>query len=83
MATAGKVTKSITIDPDLSDYVSSTKREHQSDSARISELIRRAMLQEINESLESEAEAFYQEANKHRTGTLAFQEAALRTFERD
>lgn len=83
MASSAKIPKSITIDSDLNEYVGNTRGAHQSESARISELLRRAMLEEINEVLELEAEAFYAEANKHRTGTLAFQEAALRTFNRD
>jgi hypothetical protein len=83
MASAVKIPKSITIDSDINEYVGNTKRDRQSENARISELLRRAVIDETNERLDAEAEAFYAEANKHRTGTLAFQKAALQTFDRD
>jgi hypothetical protein len=83
MASSAKIPKSIIIDSDLNEYVVATKGDRQSDNSRITELLRLAVTQEINARLDAEAEAFYAEANKHRTGTLAFQEAALNTFSRD
>ncbi len=77
-----KMAKSFTIEPAINDYVTTTKGSHSA-SERVNELLKRAMLEEQNERLEAEAAAFFAEANKHRTGTLAFQEAALSTFDRD
>lgn len=82
MSATLRMTKSFTIEPAVNDYVATTKGS-QSASERVNELLKRAILEEQNERLETEAAAFYSEANKHRTGTLAFQQAALRTFDRD
>jgi hypothetical protein len=78
-----RVIKTYTIDPEIDEYVAATKGE-RSASERVNALLRRAMLQERQEKLETEAAAFFAAARgKHRKGTLDFQEAALRTFNRD
>jgi hypothetical protein len=75
--------KSFTIDPEIDEYVAATKGE-RSASERVNELLRRAMIQERDEKLEAEAAAFFAVApGRRRKGTLDFQRAALRTFERD
>lgn len=75
--------KSFTIDPEIDEYVAATKGE-RSASERVNELLRRAMTLERDEKLEAEAAAFFAVAQgRHRKGTLDFQRAALRTFERD
>jgi hypothetical protein len=75
--------KSYTIDPEIDEYVANTKGD-LSASERVNALLRRAMIQERNEELEAEAASFFAPApGKHRKGTLDFQKAALRTFDRD
>jgi hypothetical protein len=75
--------KTYTIDPELDAYVATTKGD-ASASERVNELLRRAMLQERDERLETEAAAFFSATqNKRRKGTLDFQQAALRTLDRD
>lgn len=84
MASPAKIPKSIIIDSDLNEYVVVTRADRQqSENARMGELMRIGAIQELNARLDAEAEAFYAEANKHRAGTLAFQNAALNTFDRD
>jgi hypothetical protein len=83
MKTATRMIKSYTIDPEIDEYVAITKGE-RSASERVNALLRRAMIQERNEELEAEAAAFFAAApGKPRKGTLDFQKAALRTFDRD
>ena len=83
MRTATRTIKTYTIDPEIDEYVASTKAG-RSASERVNSLLRRAMLQERNEKLEAEAAAFFEAARgKRRKSTLDFQEAALRTFDRD
>jgi hypothetical protein len=83
MKLAAKVIKSYTIDPEIGEYVASTKGD-RSASERVNSLLRRAMNQERDEKLTAEAAAFFSAAKrKNRKGTLDFQEAALRTFDRD
>ena len=79
---AMRISKSFTIEPDISSYVDETKGE-RSASDRVNELLRLAMLQEQYERLEAEAAEFFSAAPKDRAGTGAFQNAALRTFGRD
>jgi hypothetical protein len=75
--------KTYTIDPELDEYVANTKGD-RSASERVNELLRRAMIQERNEKLEAEAAQFFAAVQrKRRKGASDFQEAALRTFERD
>jgi hypothetical protein len=83
MATATKFSKSICIDSDTNDYVSRTMDGYKSENARLTGLIREAIVMEINKKLDAEAEAFYAVANQHRTGTLDFQNAALTSFDRE
>jgi hypothetical protein len=83
MRTATRLVKSYTIDPEIGEYVATTRGEHSA-SERVNALLRRAMIQERAEKLEAEAAAFFAVSQgKRRKGTLDFQEAALRTFERD
>jgi hypothetical protein len=83
MKTAARTIKTYTIDPEIDEYVANTKGE-LSASERVNELLRRAILQERDEKLETEAAAFFAVAQgKRRKSTLGFQEAALRTFSRD
>jgi hypothetical protein len=75
--------KSFTIDPEINEYVTTTKGE-QSASERVNNLLRRAILQEKNERLEAEAEAFFTAVGeKESAATRAFQAAAIRTLNRD
>jgi hypothetical protein len=82
MPSAARVPKSFTIDKDVDKYVSATKGEH-SKSERVNELLRRAIAQENREKFAQEAATFYAAEAEHRTGTLAFQTAALSVWERD
>ncbi len=77
-----RVAKSFTIEPEISSYVDSTKGD-RSASDRVNELLRLAMLQERYDRLEAEAAEFFANATPGRTGTRAFQKAALLTFGRD
>ena len=79
---AMRISKSFTIEPEISNYVDETKGE-QSASDRVNDLLRRAMIQEQYERLEAEAAEFFAGANSGRAGTKAFQKASLRTFGRD
>jgi hypothetical protein len=75
--------KSYTIDPEVDSYVATTKGDGSA-SERVNALLKRAIMQEQGEKLEAEAAAFFSVAKaKRRKGTLDFQLAALRTFERD
>jgi hypothetical protein len=83
MKTATRMVKSYTIDPEIAEYVPNTKGD-RSASERVNAWLRRAMLQERDENLEAEAAAFFAVAKgMRRKATLEFQEAALRTFDRD
>jgi hypothetical protein len=78
-----KLAKSFTIEPDLNEYVASTKGA-RSASERVNELLRRAMLEEQYEKLEREAAAFFAAASKEsRREVRSFQRASLRTLSRD
>ncbi|MFZ0771626.1 MAG: hypothetical protein ACLP56_12485 [Candidatus Sulfotelmatobacter sp.] len=83
MKTATKLAKTYTIDPEIGDYVAATKGG-RSASERVNALLKRAIIQERDEKLEAEAAAFFATAQgKRRKAALDFQEAALRTFDRD
>jgi hypothetical protein len=78
-----RISKSFTIDPEISEYLSETRGE-RSASERVNDLLRRAMQQEKYERLEEEAQAFFSRAEvQERKETRAFQTAAMRTFKRD
>ena len=78
-----RTSKSFTIEEEIDEYVSSTRGE-RSASDRVNELLKRAILQERLEKLDEEAAAFFSTTrNSGRTGTHAFQKAALRTLGRD
>jgi len=74
-----RISKSFTIEPDISSYVDETKGQ-RSASDRVNELLRLAMLQEQYDRLEAEAAEFFSGTPKDRAGTKAFQKASLRTF---
>lgn len=83
MRTYMKLAKCFTIEPDLNEYVATTKGA-RSASERVNELLRRAMLEEQYENLEREAAAFFAAARKEsRREVRAFQRASLRTLSRD
>ncbi len=77
-----RISKSFTIEPEISSYVDETKGE-RSASDRVNELLRRAMIQEQYERLEREAAQFFAEAERERGESKEFQKASLRTFGRD
>jgi hypothetical protein len=77
-----RLAKSFMVDPEINDYVDTTKG-NRSASERVNELLRRAMLEEQYERLEAEAAAFFAHATAGRSEAETFQEAALRTFDRD
>lgn len=83
MKNAARTIKTYTIDPEIDEYVATTKGG-RSASERVNALLRRAMLQERDEKLEAEAAAFFATAQgKRRKDPSDFQQAALRTFDRD
>jgi hypothetical protein len=83
MRTTTRITKSYTVDPEIDAYVSVTKGK-LSASERINALLKRAIMQEHKEKLESEAAIFFAAVQtKERKSTLDFQQAALRTLDRD
>lgn len=78
-----RISKSFTIEPEISEYVTST-RGKRSASERVNDLLRRAMLQEKYERLEAQAQAFFAvAASLERKQSHAFQKAAVRAFKRD
>lgn len=79
---AMRISRSFTIDPEISNYVDETKGE-RSASDRVNDLLRRAMIQEQYERLEAEAAEFFAEARSDHAETQEFQKASLRTFGRD
>jgi molecular chaperone GrpE (heat shock protein) len=77
-----RISKSFTIDPEISNYVDETKGQ-QSASDRVNELLRLAMVQEQYQRLEAEAAEFFSDAQTDRSETKDFQKASLRTLGRD
>jgi len=78
-----RIAKSFTLDAEVSDYVDGTKG-NRSASERVNELLRRAMLAEQYERLETEAAAFFGTSEEsEREETAAFRNAALKSFQRD
>ena len=78
-----RIAKSFTLDTDVSEYVDDTKGK-RSASDRVNELLRRAMLGEQYERLETEAAAFFSASDQSdHNETAAFQNAALKSFQRD
>jgi hypothetical protein len=77
-----RLSKSFTIEQDLSEYVDETKG-HRSASDRVNELLRCAMLREQHDQLAAEAAEFFGDLKKDRAESKAFQKAALRTFTKD
>ncbi|HEY2823662.1 MAG TPA: hypothetical protein VGJ06_21645 [Candidatus Acidoferrum sp.] len=77
-----RLAKSFTIEPEINEYVDTTKGE-RSASERVNELLKRAIAQERYERLAEEAAEFFADGKIDRTETDAFQKAALRSFGRD
>ncbi len=78
-----RMAKSFTIDPEISNFVDTTKGE-KSASERVNELLRRAMLEEQYERLEVEAAAFFANVSKaEREETRAFRKASIRAITRN
>ena len=77
-----RLAKSFMVDPEINEYVDSTKGE-RSASERVNELLKRAIREEQYDRLEAEAAAFFAGARSSRAETRAFQKAALRSFDRD
>ncbi|MBS1841623.1 MAG: hypothetical protein JSS69_00840 [Acidobacteria bacterium] len=77
-----RLSKSFTIEPDISNYVEETKGK-RSASDRVNELLRRAILEEQHERLEAEARQFYAVSESNRAESKAMQKASIRTFGRD
>ena len=76
-------TASFTLDKDLLDYLSRTRRG-RSRSQRVNELLRRGMEAEARARLEAEAAAFYAgETAAERRETRAFQRTARKVLARD
>jgi hypothetical protein len=74
--------KSFTLEPDINEYIASTKGE-ASASQRVNELLRTAMLKEKYEALEAEAAAFFAAvSNEEREETAAFRAASMRAISR-
>lgn len=75
--------KSFTLERSVSDYIART-RAGRSASERANELLKRAIAQEEEERLASEARAFFREAPpEEREESRAFQTATRRTLARD
>ena len=77
-----RLAKSFTIEADINEYVDETRGD-RSASERVNELLRRAMVQEQDDSLEAEAAEFFGCTKMDRAEAKAFQKASLRTFGRD
>ena len=77
-----RISKSFTIEPDISNYVDETKGQ-QSASDRVNELLRLAIVQEQYQRLEAEAAEFFSDVQTDRSETNDFQKASLRTLGRD
>jgi len=78
-----RTTKSYTIESEIIEYIDGTKGD-RSVSERVNELLKRAILEERCKLLEAKAQSFFANASTAgRAETLAFQNAALQTFDRD
>ncbi|MGH9776913.1 MAG: hypothetical protein ACRD5I_00730 [Candidatus Acidiferrales bacterium] len=76
-------TASFTLDQDLLDYLSRTRRG-RSRSQRVNELLRRAVELEQQARLEAEAAAFFKTVHRsERAETRAFQRTARKSLARD
>jgi hypothetical protein len=83
MSGANKVSKSVTIDAEVGEYIAGT-RGSASTSERLNDLLRIAIQQEQRESLEQQAQSFYSvPRNSDRAGIRAFKRAAIRAQRRD
>ena len=82
MIKATRFSKSFTVDRSILDYLQRT-RSSRSRSERLNELLRRAILAEQYEILESEAAEFFAATGKTgRAESRAFAAASHRRFER-
>ncbi|MGH9405251.1 MAG: hypothetical protein ACRD3D_05345 [Terriglobia bacterium] len=75
--------KSFTIEREVDEYISRTKGD-RSASERVNEMLKHAMQQELYESLEAEAQAFFSKAgDAERKEARALQAASIRAISRD
>lgn len=77
-----RLAKSFTLEADINEYVDRTKGD-RSASERVNELLKRAMQAEQYDRLEAEAAIFFGKAATDRSESKAFQDAAVRSFDRD
>lgn len=78
-----RIAKSFTIDPEVTEYIDTTKGQ-QSASERINQLLKRAIEQEKYDRLEAEAAVFFsRQSGLHDDEGPAFRKASLRTLEQD
>ncbi len=78
-----RIAKSFTIDPEVTEYIDTTKGE-QSASERINQLLKLAIEKEKNDRLEAEAAAFFsRQSGLGDEEGQAFRKASLRTLEQD
>ena len=77
-----RVSKSLTLDPDVVSYIDNTRGE-SSASERANELLQRAIREEEYERFEREAAAFYRSADEDRSEVRPVQNLSLRSVTRD
>jgi hypothetical protein len=76
-----KLAKRFTLDAEINEYIQATKGA-RSFSECVNVLLRRAMLAEQHERLETEASAFFADNASDRSETQDFRRAAIRTLVR-
>ncbi len=78
-----RLPKSFTLERPIVSYVQKT-RGSRSNSERVNELLRKAILQEQYERLEQEAAGFFSTpSERERAEAKAFQKASMRSLSRD
>ena len=78
-----RISKSFTPEGSIVSYVQNT-RGSRSNSERVNELLRKAILQERYERLDQEAGEFFSSpSERERAEAKAFQKASMRSFSRD
>ena len=83
MQKAMRLPKSFTVERSIVSYVQDT-RGRRSNSERVNELLKKAILQEQYEKLEQEAAEFFSTPSKaDRAEAKAFQKASMKSMEHD
>jgi hypothetical protein len=78
-----RISKSFTLEESIVSYVQST-RGGRSNSERVNELLKKAILQEQYARLEQEAAAFFSSPSERKRAEIkAFQKASMRSLRRD